>query len=119
VPTSGITLLYAWMQVNDSTPQPRDIGFWTSLNGASAYAKATSYACTEAPTSSLDHPTAGDRAYRCTATMGFDFERYPQLLTAAYGQDGHRTGWDVQVAVSLDEHGTWDSLGGRNYRFSL
>jgi hypothetical protein len=119
IPTSGITLVYSWAQPNDSTPEEHDVGFWTSLNGKDAYAKATAYACDAVPAGGLGHSTTGDSTYRCSAAMRFDFERYPKLLEGAYDASGVRLPWQVQVAVSLDEQGTWDSLGGANYRLSL
>jgi hypothetical protein len=116
---SGLRVEYAWLQTNAATPRNDDIGFWTELNGAGTYAKATSYACEEVSGGGLGADTSGDRTYRCTATRTLTFGEQPSLLRAAYGADGTRLAWDVRVGVSLDDHGTWDSLGGANYRFSF
>jgi hypothetical protein len=120
VPTGGVTLGYAWLQRNEPAPQKDNVGFWTSLNGVGVYAKAASYGCRVVPGGGLGHDTSGERLYRCTAQKTFSFGAFPGLLERAYGPDGIRPGWDVEVAVSLDDAGTpesWDSKGGANYRF--
>jgi hypothetical protein len=119
IPSSGLTLSYSWLQANEAKPQKNDIGFWTSLNGAGTYAKASAYRCNEVMGGGLGHDTSADRSYRCTATRTFDFASTPALLREAYGADGMRAAWQVQVAVSLDDEGAWDSLGGANYRFAF
>jgi hypothetical protein len=117
--SGGLTLSYVWLQIDDPTPQRTDVGFWMSLNGAATYAKAPPPRCSEVSGGGLGHDTSGTRTYRCVATRSFLFGDTPELLQGAYRPDGARADWDVRVAVSLDDHGTWDSLGGANYRFAL
>ena len=119
LPTGGLVLSYVWLQTNDPVPQKSNIGFWGAINGADVYAKADAYACRGLPSSGLGHDTSGDRTYRCTAEKALLFSTSPRLLDGAYRADGTRPQWDVQVAVSLDDDGNWDSLGGANYRLSF
>jgi hypothetical protein len=119
IPTGGFTASFTWFQQNDPSPQRTNIGFWTSLNGAGVYAKAAAVSCEAVTGITLGHDTSGDRTYRCSAAKTFSFSEFPSLLERAYTAEGPRSRWDVQVAVSLDDDGNWDSLDGANYRFAL
>ena len=115
---SGLTLGYAWAQTNDATPRHAGLGFWTSLNGAGTFVRAAAASCTEAGGVTLSPDTSGTRSFVCTASANVTFGGAPELGRAAYDANGSRRAWDVQVAIALED-GTWDSLGGANYRFGL
>jgi hypothetical protein len=119
VDESGHPHTYSWTQKNDSTPDKQSIGFYVALNGGDDFQKAASTECHSQPSGGLGHDTSGDQYFTCTASKRFDFGHEAKLKSAAYGADGHRLGWDVQVAVALDDAGNWDSLNGANYRFSF
>jgi hypothetical protein len=116
---SGYSVTYRWTQTNDDKPQKKNVGFWSSLNGAGTYAKADAYACTTLSGGGLGHDTSGNQYYSCTAQKRLDFHHVPEMKAAGYRSDGGRLPWEVEVAVSLDDNGNWDSLGGANYRFSM
>jgi hypothetical protein len=119
VPESGLTVRYSWTQKNNSTPEKNSVGFYVALNGGDDFQKADFTECKSQPSGGLGHDTSGDAYYTCTASKRFDFAHEPELKDAAYGADGHRLAWAVQVAVALDDAGNWDSLNGANYRFSF
>lgn len=116
---SGLTVSYMWTQANDAKPEKKDVGFYVALGGASTYEKADTYACEQQSSGGYGGNTSGESVYACTATKVLTFGNEPALLEAAYDSSGARTTWSVQVAVSLDDSGDWDSLNGANYRFSL
>jgi hypothetical protein len=117
IPGSGVLVEYKWRQVNAAEPQKTNIGFWFSMNNAAQYGKASSYKCEREAQAGYGHDTSGNAYYVCTAAASFRFGSYPDLLTYAYDQAGRRNMWDIQVAVSLDDNGSWDSLNGSNYTF--
>jgi hypothetical protein len=106
------------MQTNDATPHHAGLGFWTSLNGGTAFVRAAAASCADAPLVTLSPDTSGQRSLLCTASANVTFASAPALLGAAFEPNGARRDWDVQVAVALED-GTWDSLGGANYRFAF
>jgi hypothetical protein len=118
VPESGLDLTYSWTQSNDGTPRHAGLSFWTSLNGASVFVRATEASCSEASGLTLSPNTSGQRSFVCTASANVTFASAPDLLHAAFDPSGARRSWDVQSAVALED-GSWDSLGGANYRFSF
>ncbi len=115
----GLRVSYSWTQKNDSNSQKPNVGFWVGLNGAGEFQKADSTSCRAQAQSGMGHDTSGDQYFSCTAYRSFAFERTPAMKGKAYGGDGHRVGWAVEVAVALDDKGNWDSLGGANYRFTF
>ena len=115
-----VAVEYKWAQRNNGAPQKSNIGFWMSLNNVAQYQKATSYTCKPvAPSLSYGADTSGntDTDYICSALASFGYRASPNLWTYAYNQNGNLNAWDIQVAVSLDDNGNWDSMGGKNYSF--
>ncbi|OFZ21238.1 MAG: hypothetical protein A2X94_07195 [Bdellovibrionales bacterium GWB1_55_8] len=117
IASSGLRVSYRWVQINSREPENKNIGFWISLNGKAQYAKARYYECRSLSGTGYGHDTSGNAQYLCAATQVFRFQDYPQLMQYAYGSDGLPNFWDVSVAVSLDDHGNWESRNGYNYRF--
>lgn len=118
---SGLSVGYVWRQTNDATPRYTNLGFWVSLNGADAYVKPDrgAYECRALPGGGFGHDTSGVVEYECSVTQGFMFGQHPDMFARAYEVDERPRHWDVRVAVSLDDVGTWDSLDGANYRFDF
>ncbi len=115
----GVFVEYHWTQLNNSIPDKTNIGFWVSLNNSAQYQKASAYSCKAAPQAGYSPDTSGNIHYVCAASAPFQFRSYPRLLDFAYDQSGGRNVWNIQVAVSLDDAGNWDSLNGSNYFFSF
>jgi len=107
---------YLWRQQNDSQPNKNAIGFWMSLNGTSASAKASSYRCEQQYGASYRNDTSGNRSYVCSATRNFSFKEFPALSQWAYNGNSLNA-WDVKAGVALDDNGRWDSRDGKNYAF--
>lgn len=122
VDEAGLTVSYAWTQKNDAQPN-KSPSFYVALNGGDDFQKAGDVRCEPASGGSgaisMGPDTSGDTYYTCRASKSFAFGKFPELKSAAYDASGHRTTWDVQVAVALDDAGNWDSLDGANYRFSF
>lgn len=119
VDTSGLVVTYGWTQTNDAHPSKSNLGFWVGLNGQGTFVKADDYACTALAGGGYGHDTSGTTTYGCTARKHVDFAHAPALRSAAYGADGKRVAWNVEVAVALDDDGHWDSRDGQNYRFAF
>lgn len=117
IDTAGYTLTYSWSQTDNAEPQWKSVGFWTSVNGEGTFVPADAHECKRATTFGLGHDTSGTQRYTCTARRTVKFNTDP-LKAASYGSDGRRLPWEIQVAVTRDD-GSWDSLDGANYRFSL
>ncbi len=115
--SGGLLVEYKWFQSDGPVPQKNNVGMWLSLNSAAQYRKAAYYKCERAAQAGYGHDTGGNDTYVCTAYASFQFGNYPELLRFAYAPSGARNAWDVQVGVSLDDNGAWDSLSGDNYRF--
>jgi hypothetical protein len=115
---SGLRVAYSWTQKNDSNAISTR-GFYVSLNDKGKFEKADSASCEPQSEGGFGHDTSGDLYYTCTAYASFDFDHNPDMKSVAYGSDGHRADWKVQVAVALDDNGNWDSLNGANYRFDF
>lgn len=114
---SGVSIGYTWSQ-STATSTKDGLSFWVGLNGASTTVKAEPADCQPSSGGIVYSPdTSGVTAWTCTAWARVDFKN-KDFKAAAYGNDGHRVGWDVQVAVALPD-GTWDSLDGANYHFAF
>lgn len=119
IESSGLTVSYSWTQKNSAQPE-KNIGFYVALNGGDDFQKAGSETCqAHSGGISMGADTSGDTYYDCSATKTFNFGAFPELKSAAYDAGGHRTTWNVQVAISLDDAGNWDSQNGANYRFTF
>lgn len=119
VDESGLTVSYTWTQKNDAQPN-KSPSFYVALNGGDDFQKAGDVRCSAASGGIVLGPdTSGDTYYTCRASKSFAFGSFPELKSAAYDASGHRTAWNVQVAVALDDAGNWDSKDGANYRFAF
>ena len=120
IQTGGMSVSYAWVQTNDSTPEKKDLGFYVSLNGAGTSLKASSMACKTATGGiSMGADTSGTQTFACTASVFVPWKDNANMVKAGYDASGHRVAWDVAVAVALDNENHWDSLNGANYHFPM